>query len=150
MGVFGSFQLREPHFFHSASIMAYHLLLRFLYHTNGKFEVINTFSSTHMVKSFDIITYTWGAKTKPYNCMIEGVTWDVKIGRQKLEDIKRLMIKNQIQYLWVDCVCLNQDDEREMAIEVLKMYEYYKRARKCYILMDMDEVWETRRTSSIV
>lgn len=51
------------------------------------------------------------------------------------------MIKDNIRYLWVDCVCLNQGDEREMAIEIPKMYEYYKSARRCYILMEMDEVW---------
>jgi hypothetical protein len=28
-----------------------------------------------------------------------------------------------------------------MSVEVPKIYEYYKSARKCYILMDMDEVW---------
>jgi hypothetical protein len=114
---------------------------RLLGRINGNFEVFNPHDADHKVDRFDIITYTWGEKTKPYNCGIDGVTWNVKISKEKLEDIKRLMIKDDVQYLWVDCVCLNQDDEKEMSVEIPKMYEYYKSARKCYILMDMDEVW---------
>ena len=34
------------------------------------------------------------------------------------------MIAAKIKYLWMDCVCLNQDDKDEMDAEVLKMYEY--------------------------
>jgi hypothetical protein len=115
--------------------------LRLLGHTNGHFEVFDPRELAHRVDHFDIITYTWGVKTQPYNCGIDGVDWNVKVSRKKLEDIKRLMIKDNVQYLWVDCVCLNQDDEKEMSVEIPKMYKYYKSARKCYILMDMDEVW---------
>lgn len=122
--------------------MASSLPLRLLSHTNGKFKVIDTSDPAQVVKEFDIITYTWGAKTQPYNCGIEGVDWNVKITPRKLVDIKRLMVESNIRYLWVDCVCLNQDDQKEMAVEVLRMYEYYKSARKCYILMEMDEVWD--------
>lgn len=122
--------------------MASFLPSRLLGHTSGKFEVFNPRDPARMVDRFDIITYTWGVKIEPYNCGIEGVTWNVKISPKKLEDIKRLMIETNVQYLWVDCVCLNQDNEEEIAKEIPKMYEYYKSARKCYILMDMDEVWD--------
>lgn len=76
------------------------------------------------MREFDIITYTWGDTVAPYRCNIPGVEWNVVINPNKLEDIKRLMIAANIQFLWVDCVCLNQEDEKEMALEVLKMYEY--------------------------
>ncbi|CZR64380.1 uncharacterized protein PAC_14278 [Phialocephala subalpina] len=115
---------------------------RLLGHTNGKFEVFDTNTrNPDTVKNFDIITYTWGATIPPYNCGIDGVKWNVGIAPQKLEDIKRLMVNANVQYLWVDCVCINQTDENEKNVEIPKMYEYYKSARKCYVLMDMDEVW---------
>ncbi len=123
--------------------MAHPLPLRLLANRNGKFEVINARDPAHRVDHFDIITYTWGEKTKePYDCEISGVTWDVPLRKEKLDGIKRLMEKNDVQYLWADCVCLNQGDEKEKTIEIPMMYEHYKGARKCYILMDMDEVWE--------
>ncbi|KAG4410984.1 hypothetical protein IFR04_015881 [Cadophora malorum] len=124
--------------------MALPLPLRLLSRNGDKFEVIDCRqprSPSGRIDHFDIITYTWGEKQEPYNCGIPGVNWNVKLAQQKLEDIKRLMIKDNIQYLWVDCICLAQDDEKEMSSEIPKMYQYYKTARKCYILMDMEEVW---------
>ncbi|KAH6665819.1 heterokaryon incompatibility protein-domain-containing protein [Halenospora varia] len=122
--------------------MASFLPTRLLGHINGNFKVFDFRNSAHdRPDQFDIITYTWGNTIEPYNCRIDGVDWNVTISKQKLEDIKRLMIKGNVQYLWVDCVCLNQEDKKEMDIEVLKMYQYYKSARMCYILMDMGEVW---------
>lgn len=98
------------------------LPLRLLYQIEGKLQVINP--REYGVKEFDIITYTWGDAVDPYRCEIPGVEWNVKISKHKLEDIRRLMVFANIQFLWVDCVCLNQDDEQEMAVEVLRMYEY--------------------------
>lgn len=116
--------------------MVPHLPSRLIGHTNGNFEVFDTCNSTHKVDHFDIITYTWGKTVPPYNCGIDGVNWNVPIREKKLEDIKRLMIDADVQYLWADCVCINQEDEKEKAVEIPKMYQYYKSARKCYILMD--------------
>ncbi|RYP54129.1 hypothetical protein DL768_001014 [Monosporascus sp. mg162] len=72
---------------------------------------------------------------------IPGVTWRVPIRPEKLNDIKRLMISSGSKYLWCDCVCLNQEDEDEKAVEIAKMFEYYKSARMCHILLDMPQVW---------
>jgi hypothetical protein len=48
------------------------------------------------VDHFDIISYTWSAPTPPYKCEIEGVDWDMTNGRNKIEQIKRLMRKNGV------------------------------------------------------
>ena len=93
------------------------------------------------VAEFDIISYTWGQEVAPYRCDILGVQWDVTISPAKLADVKRLMVLANIQYLWVDCVCINQIDSAEKAAEIARMYEYYKSARTCHILVDMEEVW---------
>jgi len=119
--------------------MATDLPSRLLGHSNGKFFVCDP--RDRKVDHFDIISYTWGDLVDPYNCGIEGVDWDVIISKEKLEDIKRLMISAGVQYLWVDCVCINQADSKEKSAEISRMYEYYKNARMCYILMNMAEVW---------
>jgi len=102
--------------------MASHLPLRLLSLTDGGLQII--YPQTLGVREFDIITYTWGPTVAPYRCDIPGVDWNVIINPRKLRDIKRLMQVANIQYLWVDCVCLNQEDDKEMAAEVMKMYEY--------------------------
>jgi hypothetical protein len=145
--------------------MAFHLPLRLLSLIDGQFKVIDP--SADGVREFDIITYTWGDPVPSYECDIPGVDWKLTIAPRKLKDIKRLMVTAEIQYLWADCVCLNQSDEKEKNAEVLKMYKYvrfyrtlevsfsacsnyipvadfllqYKSASRCYILSEMDVVY---------
>lgn len=113
---------------------------RLLCHRDGNFFVIEP--GKHNVHRFDIISYRWGEITPKYDCGIEGVNWRVTISSGKLEDIKRLMIAAKVQYLWVDCVCINQDSETEKSIEIARMYNYYQQAEQCHILIDMYEVWQ--------
>lgn len=119
--------------------MASILPLRLLGHIKGNFFVFDPHSNE--VRTFDIVSYTRGEKQPPYRCGIEGVDWDMVISKEKLEDIKRLMVSSGVQYLWVDCLCINQTDATEKSAEISKMYQYYKSAQKCYILIDMPELW---------
>jgi Heterokaryon incompatibility protein (HET) len=119
--------------------MAFVLPSRLLGHINGNLFVFDP--RFYKVDCFDIISYTWGWETHPYNCGINGVDWDVTIPRRRLEDIKRLMVISGVQHMWVDCVCINQADASEKSAEISKMYEYYRSAHKCHILIDLPEVW---------
>ncbi|PNP45699.1 hypothetical protein TGAMA5MH_02924 [Trichoderma gamsii] len=99
------------------------------------------------VQSFDITSYTWGLKRKmPFKTKIQGVTWPLYLSKKKLRNIKKLMVQGGIEYIWADCVCINQSDDAEKAREVPKMYEYYRSARKCHILLEIDEVWDPQKT----
>ncbi|PQE10569.1 Heterokaryon incompatibility protein [Rutstroemia sp. NJR-2017a BVV2] len=119
------------------------LPLRLLGRAKGKFKVFDKREYADLkVDHFDILTHVWGNTCDPYDCKIDGVSWNVILSRRKIKNITRLMDKAKIEYLWVDSLCLNQEDETEMNVEVLKMYEYYKSARKCYALMEMHDVWD--------
>ncbi|KAK3304686.1 uncharacterized protein B0T15DRAFT_558658 [Chaetomium strumarium] len=109
--------------------MAPILPLRLLGHDNGEFFVFDPRSRQ-------------GEKAPRHDCGIRGVTWGVTISQEKLEDIKRLMIETPIQYMWADCVCINQEHQTEKSDEVARMYEYYSSAKRCHILLDMEETWE--------
>ncbi|KAI8712320.1 HET domain-containing protein [Fusarium sp. LHS14.1] len=115
------------------------LPLRLLCHENGNFFVVDP--TVHHVTSFDILSYTWGPEVEPYDCRLGGVTWNVKINPDKLEDIKRLMMAADVKYVWADCVCINQTDDDEKATEIPKMFEYYKNAERCHLLLEMKEEW---------
>ena len=101
------------------------------------------------VSGFDIVSYTWG---KPEETAygsevhgIAGVTWKISIARKKLSDIKRFMVAANVEYLWVDCVCIRQDDEQEKSTEFVDMGEYYRAAHTCHISMDMTKVWDPQQ-----
>lgn len=116
------------------------LPLRLLSCTNGVLSVIDP--RAHSVAEYDIISYTWGDKAIEYDPQIPGVTWTVSIHPSKLEDIRRFMVHAGIRYLWADCVCINQSNEAEKDAEITRMYEYYRFATTCHILVSMDEVWD--------
>ena len=116
------------------------LPLRLLGRENGEFFVFD--SRSHPVDHFDIISYRWGPEASPYRCGIDGVNWNITISKEKLEDIKRLMVSAEVQYLWVDSLCLDQDNTREKSAEIARMYEYYKNARNCHIMLDLPEIWD--------
>lgn len=115
------------------------LPLRLLCHENNEFYVCDPRSKG--VVEYDILSYRWHKDAK-HDVRITGVSWDVGITDKRIGDVKRLMRTQGIQYLWVDCVCINQEDPAEQSAEISKMYQYYKNATTCHILIDMDEVWD--------
>jgi hypothetical protein len=120
--------------------MASFLPSRLLCQINGNFSVVDP-RIVH-VDRFDIISYTWGDPEPSYDSGIPGVNWTLTIARNKLADIQRLMVTEDIRYLWADCVCMNQNNPREKAAEIARMFEYYKSAERCHILLDMPVVWD--------
>ncbi|RMZ67601.1 Heterokaryon incompatibility 6 OR allele [Pyrenophora seminiperda CCB06] len=121
--------------------MASYVPTRLLCQIGGEFSVVRS-SDVH-IESFDIISYTWGdPEEAPWNCGMPGVEWVLMIAKDKLNDIKRLMMEEDIRYLWADCVCINQTSDSDKAIELSKMFEYYKNADRCHILLDMPVVWD--------
>ncbi|KAK4452252.1 heterokaryon incompatibility protein 6, OR allele [Podospora aff. communis PSN243] len=124
--------------------------LRLLTHSkdSNSFQV---FHPTYPLR-YDILSYTWRSALlheddntpppPPYDTGIEGISWRVKVHPLKLAQIKAFMISSGIQYLWVDALCINQDDEVEVAGEMEKMYYYYTGADRCHVLLDMEEAWD--------
>jgi hypothetical protein len=123
------------------------LPLRLLGMVDGEFRVFDPRSEgAPMVRAFDIISHTWNDPKPQYKCGIPGVDWQLTIDPMKIEEIKKLMTQvDVLPFMWVDCLCLNQADVDEKSAEIAKMYEYYRSARKCHILIDMKEVWDPQK-----
>lgn len=73
---------------------------------------------------------------------IEGVTWKLELSQKKLDGIKQFVRTSEVTYLWVDSLCINQNDSGEVNVEMSKMHDYYTNAVKCHILLDMAEAWD--------
>ncbi|KAF1924437.1 uncharacterized protein M421DRAFT_72285 [Didymella exigua CBS 183.55] len=117
--------------------------LRLLRQHQGTFTLVDM-RHTH-VNSFDIISHRWyPAEDIAYGHGIGGLDWAIRISREKITHIKDFMIAADVEYLWLDCICIRQDNEEEKAGEVPKMFEYYKSAKTCHILMRMPAVWDPK------
>ncbi|KAF3915103.1 hypothetical protein ABW20_dc0100284 [Dactylellina cionopaga] len=133
--------------------MASDLPLRLVTLISGKLYTFNPldpyFYPQVLERGFDIISYTWSDPRPAYQCGIEGVTWDLTIDQSKLRDIQRLLECGEagdvLPFMWVDCLCINQVDKSEKSNEIAKMYHYYRNARKCHILLDMETPWDPQK-----
>lgn len=76
--------------------------------------------------SFEALSYTWGEAsfTEPLN--IDG---RVKYVTPNLRDaLSHLRRRLEPRYLWVDAVCINQDDDVEKSRQIPFMFKIYRRA----------------------
>ncbi|KAI0455696.1 heterokaryon incompatibility protein-domain-containing protein [Xylaria acuta] len=110
---------------------------------NGKFSVFETGGRSY---EYDIVSYCWGGQVKRRKCdEIDGVTWPVKISQAKLNAIQELMCFKGVKYMWADCVCIDKRDNNQASEEVAKMFEYYKYAKNCYLLIDTPEQFDPKQ-----
>lgn len=61
---------------------------------------------------FDFLSYIGEPTAPPHDFQIDGVKWDVAISPESLEEIKKFMLHAKVQYLWVYCLCVDQDTGR--------------------------------------
>ncbi|GAP84468.1 putative heterokaryon incompatibility protein OR [Rosellinia necatrix] len=100
---------------------------------DDKFFVFDTGGRTY---EYDIVSYCWGAEVEEYDCKIDGVNWLVRISEKKIAQFKKLMRRQDVKCMWVDSLCINKSDKQHESEELSKMFQYYKQARNCYLLMD--------------
>ncbi|KAI0437187.1 heterokaryon incompatibility protein-domain-containing protein [Xylaria telfairii] len=109
---------------------------------NGKFSLIETNGDSY---DYDIISYRWGDPVEKHDCGIDGVNWPVEISEAKLSDIQELMCFKDVKYMWADCICINDADENQESEEVYKMFQYYKHAKNCYLMIETPEQFDPKQ-----
>lgn len=102
------------------------------------------------VKHYAILSYSWGGKHR------EDIGWSLENAQKRLSPggiksldkaIKTLEILNyfhlqesdeKIKYLWMDQLCVNQNNSREKSHEIPKMREYYGNSAVTLIAIHAD------------
>jgi hypothetical protein len=77
------------------------------------------------------LSYTWGSKSRPCDIIVNGsnltVTKNVYLALQDLR------YQEQDQVLWIDALCINQDDNDEQGQQVQQMGSIYSEAKRVII-----------------
>ncbi|TGJ78812.1 hypothetical protein E0Z10_g9946 [Xylaria hypoxylon] len=118
-------------------------------HDGDQFSLVKTNGRSY---DYDIVSYVWGEPADPpynYNAdlnmgqtKIDGLNWNIGIRSKKVDDLKKLMCFKDVEYMWVDSVCMNDADQDQKIEELAKMFQYYKKASNCYLMLDMSEVFD--------
>lgn len=73
---------------------------------------------------YKALSYCWGDSSNKVNILVNGETFAVT--RNLYTALLQLQSANR--YLWVDAICINQEDATERAIQVLLMRQIYSQA----------------------
>jgi len=81
---------------------------------------------------YEALSYAWGEETKPRT---------IRIGGEKVEVRENLWVAldelrketNKVRVLWIDALCINQDDSEERNRQVRLMAFIYSRAQKVHV-----------------
>ncbi|KEZ43251.1 hypothetical protein SAPIO_CDS4947 [Scedosporium apiospermum] len=82
----------------------------------------NTVSSS----SYSALSYVWGERSHPRTILVDGAP--VPITANLFAALRRLRRDREPLELWVDALCINQDDVQERNHQVRLMGDVYKRA----------------------
>lgn len=82
---------------------------------------------------YEALSYVWGTEDAKDILHIQQTDNRFHYDRLKIKPnlhnaLRYLRLKNEPQSLWVDAVCINQQDEREQSRQVARMGEIYRQA----------------------
>jgi hypothetical protein len=87
--------------------------------------------SLNIDSDYEAISYTWGDNVKTNRISFGGV--DFAITSNLAAALRVLRRKESDRSLWVDAICINQDDIPERSQEVLRMLSIYQHASKVVV-----------------
>lgn len=93
-------------------------------------------------RKYSAVSYAWG-KAKPTHSLEISQNNDtsyLKITATVDVMLRYLRAPREVRYLWIDAICLNQDDEIEKACQVLVMGRIYKEATDVRIWLGVGNV----------
>ncbi|CAH0054825.1 unnamed protein product [Clonostachys solani] len=95
---------------------------------------------------YEALSYTWAndtGKRGATHIVYYGVSWDViKVTENCANALRRLRYRSRPRTLWVDAICINQEDVAERSHQVDMMAEIYACAKQVVIYLGEQEPTE--------
>ena len=119
-----------------------------------RIDLINVPAGIHQFIKYDAISYVWGTSRKTYrigcgegffspNSVDDGIepTFEssntintgLTVGESVYEILKDMQDDKAARLLWIDALCINQEDMEERAMQVMFMDKIYKYARRVIV-----------------
>lgn len=80
---------------------------------------------------YEALSYTWGSAIKSRNIEINGS--QMSVTESLHQALQHLRHEHEDRILWVDAICINQDDQLERGHQVQQMSSIYENARQVVI-----------------
>lgn len=82
-------------------------------------------------ESYEALSYVWGGKPDPARCikiLQHEQESSISITANLESALRHLRRSHEVLYLWVDAICINQEDKVEKGAQIMKMAEIYNQA----------------------
>jgi hypothetical protein len=102
--------------------------------SSGDFELTSV--DDEYPPDYAILSHTWGNEEVTYSELIDSAGKEKSgIGWSKLHFCARRAAADGIPYFWVDTCCINKSTSVELQSAINSMFQWYKRAVKCYVYL---------------
>jgi hypothetical protein len=119
--------------------------MRLLNTSTGLFE---EFIGTN-IPPYAILSHTWGEEEVSFKDMVSEPSYRSKKGYAKISMACQLAKADELQYAWIDTCCIDKTSSAELSEAINSMYQWYKRAEKCYAyLADLESTVAWRESLS--
>lgn len=111
-----------------------------------RLEDANLSSLTH---GYEALSYCWGSQ-RDYQSRLYSPKGRIEVSSNLFEALVRLQRSDGPRYLWVDSICINQDDEEEKGKQVQLMCEIYRRATSVLVWLGSTDLHRAIAAFSIL
>lgn len=84
--------------------------------------------------NYEALSYCWGEPIFDHSISCNGLGYPIT--RSVYQALQRLRFEEEVRYLWVDQLCINQQDFPERSVQVQKMLLIYQSACKVIVWLD--------------
>jgi len=88
-------------------------------------------ASLEYVRDYAALSYTWGSKSRPCEIMINGSKMTVT--KNAYLALRDLRYQGKDRVLWIDALCIDQNDDKERGEQVQQMGYIYSKAERVII-----------------
>jgi hypothetical protein len=77
---------------------------------------------------YEAVSYCWGSRERPDEIIVDGARFNVTRSALELLLARRSIWKDRV--VWIDAICINQEDESEKTAQVRRMRDVYQLASR--------------------
>lgn len=104
---------------------------------------LETYRHSHR-PDYETVSYVWGGEagdSAPSHPIFIGKYWDAFLQTENCYELLRFARPGRgVRWLWVDAVCINQEDVLERAAQVAMMHKIYSECLRCLVFLGPDVV----------
>jgi hypothetical protein len=86
---------------------------------------------------YEALSYVWGDRADPREISCNGVSMEVT--RNLFDALAAIRLRTASRWLWVDAICINQEDLEERNYQVARMGSIYRKADRVLIWLGHGE-----------